>query len=156
MNRKQINAAVIDAGYAEEGLLLADGFDGACLGIAVKFNTPFMVYDRDKCIEILMKRDGMSHEDAEDYFGFHVQGAYVGEHTPAYLSRFAEEVPDEKAACRCGDACACRMRKKRSGNSVGRRTTKRTCRARGVGADAAGKRARKNFVARTRKLGGRV
>jgi hypothetical protein len=67
----------------EESVLLADGFESAFIGVAYQFNTPFAVYDRDKCIEILMK--DMTHEEAEEYFQYNVQGAYVGENTPAFL-----------------------------------------------------------------------
>jgi hypothetical protein len=29
--------------------------------------------------------ENMSHEDAEEYFQYNVEGAYVGENTPAFL-----------------------------------------------------------------------
>lgn len=67
----------------EESVLLADGFESAFIGVAYQFNTPFAVYDREKCIEVLMK--DMTHEEAEEYFQYNVQGAYVGENTPAFL-----------------------------------------------------------------------
>jgi hypothetical protein len=67
----------------EESVLLADGFESAFIGVAYQFNTPFAVYDREKCIEILMK--DMTHEEAEEYFQYNVQGAYVGENTTAFL-----------------------------------------------------------------------
>jgi hypothetical protein len=41
------------------------------------------VYDRQKCIEILMR--DMSEEDAHEYFEFNVIGAFVGENTPAFI-----------------------------------------------------------------------
>jgi hypothetical protein len=67
----------------DETILLADGFESAFIGIARQFNTAFAVYDRDKCIEILT--ENMSHEEAEEYFQYNVEGAYVGENTPAFL-----------------------------------------------------------------------
>lgn len=67
----------------DEKILLADGFEDAFIGIARQFNVPFAVYDRSKCIEILCK--DMSWEDAEEHFQFNVEGAYVGENTPAFM-----------------------------------------------------------------------
>jgi hypothetical protein len=67
-------------------ILLADGFDEAFIGVGSQFsNEPVAVYDRDKCIEVLMKRDEMTYEDAVEYFDFNVQGAWVGEKTPIFV-----------------------------------------------------------------------
>jgi hypothetical protein len=66
-------------------LLFADGFDEAIVGVGEQFNNRFVVYDRDKCIDILMKRDGMDYEGAEEFFEFNVTGAWVGESTPVFV-----------------------------------------------------------------------
>jgi len=65
--------------------LVADGFDDAIIGIGRQFNTDIVVYDEEKCIKILMERDGMTDEEAEEFFEFNVVGAYVGEHTPVFV-----------------------------------------------------------------------
>jgi hypothetical protein len=66
--------------------LSADGFDEAVVGIAERCGQPaLLVYDRNKCIQILVKRDGMTEEEAVEYFSFNVSGAWVGEHTPIWL-----------------------------------------------------------------------
>lgn len=65
--------------------LKADGFDEAIVGIGRQFNKNLVIYDEDKCIEILMERDGMSEEEAIEFFEFNVVGAYVGEYTPIYV-----------------------------------------------------------------------
>ena len=67
------------------GVLLADGFEEALIGIGNQFNTPLAVYDIDKCLEILRFRDKMSEEEAVECFYFNVQGAYVGESTPVFI-----------------------------------------------------------------------
>jgi len=73
-------------GYGDE-VLLADGFEDAFVGMTEIFNRPpLATYDRDKCIEILMERDGMSHDDAIDFFNYNVTGAWVGESTPAFVT----------------------------------------------------------------------
>ena len=67
--------------------LLADGFEDAYIGWCEVFNRPpLAAYDRDKRIEILMERDGMDYEEAEEYFNFNVSGSWVGENTPVYIS----------------------------------------------------------------------
>jgi hypothetical protein len=65
--------------------LVADGFDDAIIGMARQFNQVLVVYDEDKCLSILMERDGMTEEEAEEFFEFNVVGAYVGEGTPVYV-----------------------------------------------------------------------
>ena len=65
--------------------LYADGFEDAIIGVGRQFNTEVVVYDEDKCIKILMERDGMTDEEAEEFFGFNVVGAYLGNHTPVFV-----------------------------------------------------------------------
>jgi hypothetical protein len=67
-------------------ILLADGLDEAFIGIGWQFNTPLAMYDRDKCIEIL-ESQGMTPDEAQEYFYFNTQGAYVGEQTPVFVER---------------------------------------------------------------------
>ena len=68
-----------------EGALTADGCEKALLGFGHQFNTPVAVYSKDRCLHVLMDRDGMSREDAEDFFDFNVAGAWVGEGMPVFL-----------------------------------------------------------------------
>ena len=76
--------------YNEEALL-ADGFEEAFLGVSEVYGRPpLATYDRDKCIDILIQRDGMTYEEAEEYFDFNVRGAWVGENTPIYLTLWKE------------------------------------------------------------------
>ena len=67
--------------------MLAVGFEEALIGYGNQFNNHVAIYDRDKCIDILMERDGMDIEEAEEYFEYNVQGAYVGEETPVFLNQ---------------------------------------------------------------------
>lgn len=67
----------------ENNILYADGFEEALVGIAQQFDRLFAVYDRAKCIQILMR--DMNEEDAEEFFEFNIQGSYVGECTPAFV-----------------------------------------------------------------------
>jgi hypothetical protein len=65
--------------------LIANGFDEAIIGLGRQFNSEVVVYDEDKCLQILMDRDGMDYEEAQEFFEFNVVGAYVGKHTPIYV-----------------------------------------------------------------------
>jgi len=56
---------------------------------------PVVVYDRAKCLEILMADGEMDHEGAEEFFEFNVAGSYVGERTPMFLETMAELFPDD-------------------------------------------------------------
>ena len=76
----------------DEEMLVADGFDEAIIVITFGYGDQVVVYDWDKCIEILRK--DMSHEDALEHMGYNVTGAYVGERTPQFV-RFIDSIQDE-------------------------------------------------------------
>jgi hypothetical protein len=66
--------------------LCADGFEEAILGVAERCSCPaLVVYDADRCVEILMERRGMSREEAEKFFSLNTLGAWGGENTPLFL-----------------------------------------------------------------------
>lgn len=71
--------------FRESATLYADGFKNAILGMGRQGHKTLVCYDRNKCVEILMKRDGMDREMAEEYFSFNVVGAWVGEYTPVFV-----------------------------------------------------------------------
>lgn len=81
---------IIDSVLAEDEkdqVLLADGLESAFVGIGRQFGHPVAVYSRRKAIEALRKSSSppMNHEDAEEFFSFNVEGAYVGKATPVFL-----------------------------------------------------------------------
>jgi|3_EtaG_2_1085321.scaffolds.fasta_scaffold64706_3 hypothetical protein len=78
MNRKLISEFYPD-------LLVADGFDEAIIGVARTFNNLSVAYDTKKCLEILMTRDKMTRDDAQEYFDFNIVRSYVGENTPTFI-----------------------------------------------------------------------
>jgi len=65
----------------EEELLKADGFDNAI----IEFDNKSMrlIYSKNLCISILMS-DGMTEEDALEYFEYNVSSAWVGDMTPIW------------------------------------------------------------------------
>jgi hypothetical protein len=50
-----------------------------------------VVYDADKCIELLLADSDMTTDDAWEYFEFNVEGAWVGEGTPVFMRRISKE-----------------------------------------------------------------
>jgi len=65
----------------------ADGFDAAIIGYDANCT---VVYDYDKCMEILMERDSMTEHEAHEYMEFNVVNAYVGDFTPIFIHRLDE------------------------------------------------------------------
>ena len=70
-----------------DGLLFAEGYDDAIVGIGDRNGGEIVVYDAVKVLRILRRRDSMSFEEAEEFFSFNVAGAWVGEQTPLFLRR---------------------------------------------------------------------
>jgi hypothetical protein len=72
--------------------LMADGYEDAILGVAERCGQPaLVVYDADKCVQILIDRDGMDYEEAYEFFQFNTLGCWAGEMTPLYLWRYKGE-----------------------------------------------------------------
>ena len=66
--------------------MMADGFDDAILGMCISFGAePLVAYDYEKCLNILMERDGMERTEAIDFMEFNVIGSYVGLNTPVFI-----------------------------------------------------------------------
>ena len=80
---KTLKEKVEDMLGEDENVLLVDGFDDAFIGIGRQFGKPFAIYERSKCIDIL--KEDMSEDEAEEYFQYNVEGAWVGENTPIFL-----------------------------------------------------------------------
>jgi hypothetical protein len=76
-------------------LMFADGFEDAIIGTVTGACRPSVVcYDMQKCIDILVTRDGMSEEEAEEFISFNVTGAYMGELTPLFVFDLRDQEPD--------------------------------------------------------------
>lgn len=77
----------IDVAADGDGLLFAEGYDDAIVGIGDRNGEEIVVYDAVKVIRILRRRDRMSLDEAEEFFSFNVAGAWVGDRTPLFLRR---------------------------------------------------------------------
>lgn len=67
--------------FPDTNFLKADGFDDAVIGFDE--STERLIYSVSKSIDILVN-EGMSNDDAMEYFTFNVSGAYVGDKTPIW------------------------------------------------------------------------
>lgn len=71
----------------QDRMMWLEGFDEAVVGVLERFGMEdILVYDRAQVIEKLMA-DGMDEEGAEEWYGFNMLGAWVGEGTPGFLRR---------------------------------------------------------------------
>ena len=81
MNRKDIEDLYADD---EPNMLFADGYDKAIAGVVWDGERTRVVYETEEILKILME-DGMSYDEASEYFDFNVAGSHVGVYTPLYL-----------------------------------------------------------------------
>ena len=66
-------------------VLIADGFDKAIVGVVERYGMNAVVlYNKNKCINIMIKRDGMTEEEAIDFYYYNVVGSHVGDYTPCF------------------------------------------------------------------------
>lgn len=74
----------------EVDIALMHDYKDALIGHTISNDINVAIYDYDNCIKILMKRDGMSYEDAEDFFSYNTMRAipYMGEAKPIIIQLF--------------------------------------------------------------------
>ena len=66
-------------------MLQMDGYDDCVVGTVSRFGmSPVLCYDLHKVIA-KMVADGMTEEEAYEYYNFNMIGAGVGEGTPAFI-----------------------------------------------------------------------
>jgi hypothetical protein len=69
----------------EYGPLYAKGFDDCIMGEAIVHGNDVIVYSMKKMIQTLMKNDGMSLQEAEEFLVHNTWYAYMGIYTPVYF-----------------------------------------------------------------------
>jgi|TARA_R100001244_G_scaffold114823_1_gene85095 hypothetical protein len=68
------------------------GMEEAFLGFSFRFNDgPLATYDRDKVMEIYIRDNKWTYEEALEWFDFNDIGAWVGEKTPVYMILYSKE-----------------------------------------------------------------
>ena len=68
---------------AEEEVVLWEGLNAAVIGYAYRCGQPpVALYDRQKCIGLLVEGGCSDRAEAEEFFEYNIAGAWVGELTP--------------------------------------------------------------------------
>lgn len=68
-------------------MIKLDGYDDCVMGVCHRYGQPdILVYDLKKVIKRLQKQ-GMSEEEALEWYDYNMIGAWVGDETPAFVTR---------------------------------------------------------------------
>lgn len=71
---------------ANPAALLADGLDDALIGFTINTHHAHVaVYSAERCVKVLVERDGMSREEADEFLEFNTYCAYVGPNGPLFV-----------------------------------------------------------------------
>ena len=72
-------------------MMTADGFDEAVVGTITSYGRgESVLYSTEKILGIMMERDGMSADEALEFFHYNILGSYNGEGMPAFLNDHVE------------------------------------------------------------------
>ncbi len=79
-------------------MLKADGYNAAIMGLVQRCGQESVIlYDTDKILGILVYRDGMTYDEAVEFFEFNILGSWVGDQTPAFFSKASlEDLKEEE------------------------------------------------------------
>jgi len=66
--------------------LSINGYDHCIIGICYFHSGNVIAYDRTKIIDTLRTIDGMTIEEAEEFFEHNIRGSYVGDNTPVFVT----------------------------------------------------------------------
>lgn len=76
-----------------DDMLKCDGLDDAIIGSTLLDDELILCYSTPKCLDILVEQ-GMTYEEAQEYFEFNILGAYMGLDTPIFIDTdfFMDEI----------------------------------------------------------------
>ena len=73
-------------------MLTADGLDEAVIGEVSSYGRDeTILYSVQKIIDILIERDGMTPDEALEFYDFNIAGSYLGEGMPTFLNDIGRE-----------------------------------------------------------------
>ena len=76
----------IDLNEQAEGAVLLTGLEDAIIGIVEEFgNGPRVLYSKNKIIWKLCSMDGMTLEEAHEYYDYNILGLHAGEQNAVFL-----------------------------------------------------------------------
>lgn len=68
-------------------ILLVDDFDSAIVGIYTPpYEPTIAVYDKEKCINIIMEKYSLNYQLAKEYFDFNILRACVDSEFPLFIT----------------------------------------------------------------------
>jgi hypothetical protein len=71
---------------AADGAVFFDGLDNAIVGVGTQHTRPaVLVYSARRIVELLMSRDGMDRDEAEDFYAHNIECLWAGDRTPLIL-----------------------------------------------------------------------
>jgi hypothetical protein len=89
MNKKELQNVI--SYETDEEMLLMDGFEDAFIGFSKRCGQPTLAtYSFLKMLQVLVDRDDMSFEEAEEYIMYNCEGAWMGELTPIILHEYID------------------------------------------------------------------
>jgi hypothetical protein len=90
--------AAADESDEDEGLVLMTGYDDCIAGVVSRYGQPDIVcYDLAKVLAKLVA-DGMSEEEAREFFEFNQLGAWMGDATPCFIEPYQPELYEDESA----------------------------------------------------------
>ena len=76
----------VDIDEYAEGAILLDGLEEAIIGIVEEFgNGKRILYSKRIILSLLQTRDGMTEQEAEEFYDFNILGLYAGEQNAVFL-----------------------------------------------------------------------
>ena len=79
-------------------MMTADGFDEAVVGTITSYGRgESVLYSTEKILGIMMERDGMSADEALEFFHYNILGSYNGEGMPSFLNDHVEPLEFDDA-----------------------------------------------------------
>jgi hypothetical protein len=84
---------IIDINEYAEGAVILSDLDTAIIGIVEDFNGRRILYSKEKILNILMVRDGMTMDEAEEYYDYNILGLYAGDQNPVFMDVNITTIP---------------------------------------------------------------
>ena len=87
MNKTELESLIYYE--TDEEIMLMDGFEEAFIGFSKRCGQPTLAtYSYEKMLQILIERDEMDVEEADEYIMYNCEGAWMGELTPIILHEY--------------------------------------------------------------------
>lgn len=88
MNSEKLNRTLSEEW--DQQFLKMDGYDDCLIGVVERFGqSPILCYDKEKVISKLMD-EGMTEDQAIEFFEYNQLGAWMGEKTPCFLTEIEQ------------------------------------------------------------------